>query len=64
MKSFTRDSGRIRHQNTVHNAREGLYLCPVPGCPKSHGAGYSRADKVTAHLCEKHADLGYTKRVL
>jgi hypothetical protein len=64
IKSFTRDSDRIRHQNAVHNARQGLYLCPVPGCPKSHGTGYSRADKVTAHLCEKHADLGYTKRVL
>jgi hypothetical protein len=63
-QSFQRDSDRTRHQNTVHSARQGLHLCPVPGCPKSHGAGYSRADKVTEHLWKKHADLGYTKRVL
>jgi hypothetical protein len=63
-ESFKRDSDRTRHQNTVHSARQGLHLCPVPTCPKSYGAGYSRADKVTEHLWKKHADLGYTKRVL
>ena len=63
-KSFKRDSDRIRHQNTVHRARQGLHLCPVPRCHKSYGAGFSRRDKVTEHLWKKHANLGYTKRVL
>ena len=49
-KSFKRDSDRTRHQNTVHSARRGLYLCLIPGCPKSHGRGFSRGDKVTEHL--------------
>jgi hypothetical protein len=62
-KSFKRDYERTRHQNT-HSDRQGLHLCPVPGCPKSYGGGFSRADKVTGHLWQKHADLGYTKRVL
>jgi hypothetical protein len=61
-KTFRRASDRVRHQNTVHSARQGRYLCQVPGCPMSHGAGYSRADKVTEHLWKKHADMGYTKR--
>ena len=63
-RSFQRDSDRTRHQNTVHSARQGLHLCPVPGCPKSYGTGYSRTDKVTEHLWKKHGDRGYTKRVL
>jgi hypothetical protein len=63
-KTFKRDSDRIRHENTVHRARQGLHLCPVAVCPKSHGAGFSRADKVTEHLWKKHANLGYAKRVL
>jgi hypothetical protein len=62
-KSFRRDSDRTRHQNTIHSARLGHHLCPISGCSKSHGAGYSRADKVTEHLWKKHANLGYTKRV-
>ena len=64
VKSFKRDSDRTRHQNTVHRVRQGLHLCPVPGCYKSHGAGFSRADKVAEHKWKKHANLGYTKRVL
>ncbi|KAH8749808.1 hypothetical protein BGZ57DRAFT_1010450 [Hyaloscypha finlandica] len=63
-KSFKRHSDRIRHQNTVHMARQGLHLCPVAGCPKSHGAGFKRSDKLTEHLWKKHGDRGYTKRVL
>jgi hypothetical protein len=63
-KSFKRDYERTRHQNSVHTARQGLHLCPVPGCHKSYGAGFSRADKVAEHLWKKHANLGYTKRVL
>jgi hypothetical protein len=63
-RTFTRDSDRIRHNNTVHGARQAVYLCPVAGCPKSQGMGYSRADKVTEHKWKKHADLGYTKRAL
>jgi hypothetical protein len=63
-RTFTRDSDRIRHNNAVHAATQAVYLCPVAGCPKSQGVGYSRADKVTAHKWQKHANLGYTKRVL
>ncbi|KAH8593784.1 hypothetical protein B0O99DRAFT_595896 [Bisporella sp. PMI_857] len=63
MQSFTRDADRIRHENTTHLGNLGqLYLCPVPGCVKSQGNGYSRADKVTEHLWKKHANLGYVKR--
>ena len=59
---FRRDPDRLRHVATAHNANNvGVHLCPVVGCTKSYGAGYSRADKVKEHLWKKHANLGYVK---
>ena len=60
MSSFTRDADRVRHENTTHLGQ--IHLCPIAGCVKSRGRGYSRADKVTEHLWKKHGDLGYVKR--
>ena len=60
---FTRDADRIRHERARHGANHGLHLCPIPGCPKAQGRGYSRADKVTEHLWKKHGNLGFVKRV-
>jgi len=59
-RSFKRPSDLVRHGNTVHLNMKG-HLCPIAGCSKSGGRGYSRADKVTEHLWRKHGDLGYTK---
>lgn len=61
-RAFKRDADRIRHENSVHSMRAGIYLCPIVGCAKSQGRGLSRADKVTEHLWRKHGNLGYTKR--
>jgi hypothetical protein len=58
---FKRDFERTRHEASVHGINRRLHLCPVPGCPKSHGNGFSRTDKVTEHLWRKHANLGYTR---
>ncbi|RDW89525.1 hypothetical protein BP6252_01557 [Coleophoma cylindrospora] len=58
---FTRDADRTRHEKHVHGSTYGLYLCPVQGCRKSYGPGYSRFDKVTERLRKKHGDLGYVK---
>jgi len=60
MRSFKRDSDRIRHENATHLGQ--VYLCPVAGCVKSQGQGYSRPDKVTEHLWKKHGNLGFVKR--
>ena len=60
-KCFRRNSDRVRHENSVHLNNQGAHLCPIAGCDKSQGDGYSRADKVTEHLWKKHADLGYVK---
>ncbi|KAL2075191.1 hypothetical protein VTL71DRAFT_133 [Oculimacula yallundae] len=60
-KSFKRVSCRKRHEDTVHLGIPGTNLCPIRGCIKSQGGGWKRADKVTQHLWEKHANLGYTK---
>jgi hypothetical protein len=60
-KRFTRDADRIRHENQVHRNQPGLHVCPIIGCPKSQGKGYSRADKVVEHLWKKHGDLGFVK---
>jgi hypothetical protein len=46
----------------LHGDNQGLHLCPVAGCARSQGTGYSRADKVTGHLWKKHGDLGFVKR--
>lgn len=59
--TFRRQYERARHEAAVHGINRGLHHCPIVGCTKSHGAGYSRADKVTEHLWKKHANLGYTK---
>jgi hypothetical protein len=60
--AFKRDADRIRHENSVHNNAPGAHLCPVVGCAKSHGRGFSRADKVTEHCWKQHGNLGYSKR--
>ena len=59
-KTFKRDSDRIRHENSIHFKR--AYLCPVAGCAKARGKGYSRPDKVREHLWKCHGDLGHEKR--
>ncbi|KAH6714961.1 hypothetical protein BKA61DRAFT_721523 [Leptodontidium sp. MPI-SDFR-AT-0119] len=61
VRTFKRPSDRKRHEDSVHLNVPGTYLCHVPGCPKSQGKGYKRADKVTEHLWKKHANLGYIK---
>ncbi|KAN0098768.1 hypothetical protein V8E51_014431 [Hyaloscypha variabilis] len=63
LEAFSRDADRIRHEAAIHGTNHGLHLCPIIGCVKAQGRGYSRADKVTEHLWKKHADLGYVKRV-
>jgi hypothetical protein len=60
-KTFKRDSDRTRHEQAVHLKLPGFHLCPIAGCQKSCGKGYSRPDKVTEHLWKKHANLGFTK---
>jgi hypothetical protein len=60
-QTFKRDSDRSRLEQSVHFKSPGLHLCPIAGCPKSYGKGYSRPDKVTEHLWRKHANLGFTK---
>jgi hypothetical protein len=60
-QTFKRDADRSRHEQSVHFKSPGLHLCPIAGCPKSYGKGYSRLDKVTEHLWRKHANLGFTK---
>ena len=63
LQTFKRDKDRIRHENNVHRANPNLaHYCPIQGCVKNQGQGYSRADKVTEHLWKVHANLGYTKR--
>jgi hypothetical protein len=63
--TFKRTPDRLRHEAAVHgiNLLLQLYLCPVNGCSKSQGSGYTRKDKLTEHLWKKHGNLGYTKRV-
>jgi hypothetical protein len=61
-QTFKRDADRVRHENTKHRNNHGQHLCPIVGCPKSHGRGFCRPDKVTEHLWRVHSDLGYTKK--
>jgi hypothetical protein len=63
--TFKREPDRVRHEAAVHGINQllQLYLCPVNGCPKSQGSGYTRKDKLTEHLWKKHGNLGYVKRV-
>ncbi|CAG8959360.1 hypothetical protein HYFRA_00001258 [Hymenoscyphus fraxineus] len=60
--TFSRDADRLRHEASVHGVNRRAFFCHVPGCPKSTGTSYSRADKLKEHLYKKHANLGYTKR--
>ncbi|PVH81770.1 hypothetical protein DL98DRAFT_514430 [Cadophora sp. DSE1049] len=60
--AFYRDTDRIRHESSVHGVNRPLYLCPIPGCIKGHGAGYTRRDKLTEHMWKKHAALGFVRR--
>lgn len=60
--TFKRDSDRIRHEASIHGINGLLHLCPVQGCSKSAGAGYTRKDKLTEHLWRKHGNLGFAKR--
>jgi hypothetical protein len=60
-RAFKRDFERTRHEASVHGINRRLHLCPEPGCPKSHGNGFSRPDKLTEHLWKKHANMGYSK---
>lgn len=60
-KIFKRDSDQSRHEQSLHFKHSGLHLCPIAGCRKSYGKGYSRPDKVTEHLWKKHANLAFTK---
>jgi hypothetical protein len=64
--NFNRDGDRIRHEAAVHGFNQvfQLYLCPVGGCDKSQGVGYTRKDKLTEHMWKKHGDLGFVKKVL
>lgn len=58
---FKRLGDRTRHERTIHATNHGVFLCPIIGCPRNQGRGYSRADKVTEHLWKKHGNLGYVK---
>ncbi|CAG8977383.1 hypothetical protein HYALB_00007013 [Hymenoscyphus albidus] len=62
LHTFTHDADRVRHEASVHGVNRRAFFCHVPGCPKSTGTSYSRADKLKEHLYKKHANLGYTKR--
>jgi hypothetical protein len=62
-RTFTKPSDLERHIVSVHQAVQGRFLCPIGGCIKSQGVGYTRQDKVTEHLWKKHGNLGYAKRV-
>jgi hypothetical protein len=61
--TFKRKHEQTRHEASVHSINQGVHRCPVIGC-SSYGRGYSRRDKLTEHMWKKHANLGYTKRVL
>jgi hypothetical protein len=60
--TFKRDPDRIRHEAAVHGINKATYLYHVVGCNKSQGVGYTRKDKLTEHLWQKHGNLGYVKR--
>jgi hypothetical protein len=60
-QTFKRHFERIRHEASVHRINRQRHLCPIDGCSKSHGRGYTRSDKVTEHLWKKHGNLGYMK---
>lgn len=56
-KRSTRATDLNRHPRIVHRSPlQATHLCPIAGCPKASGPGYSRKDKVTEHLRLKHKD--------
>ena len=59
-RTTKRDPDRSRHEHSVHFKTPGLHLCPIVGCPKSYGKGYSCPDKMTEHLWKNRANLGFT----
>lgn len=61
-KTFKRDADRVRHEVSIHSNHPGAHLCPIPGCAKGQGKGFSRPDKVTEHLWKFHWNLGFVKR--
>ena len=61
-KKFKRNPDRVRHENSIHSNHPGVHLCPVIGCAKAQGKGFSRPDKVTEHLWKCHGNLGFRKR--
>jgi hypothetical protein len=61
-KTFKRNSDRVRHENSIHFSYPGVHLCPIIGCAKAQGKGFSRSDKVTEHLWKCHGNLGFQKR--
>jgi hypothetical protein len=63
-KTFKREPDRVRHEESVHGINQllQLFVCPVLGCPKSVGEGYTRKDKLTEHLWKKHGNLGFVKQ--
>lgn len=60
-RTFVRSADLNRHNCTVHHINRGTHICPIANCIKSHGPGYSRADKLKEHMWKQHADLGYVK---
>lgn len=62
-QTFARDYDRIRHENSKHLRPANANMCPIAGCQKNRGQGFSRPDKLTEHMWKKHGNLGYTKRV-
>ena len=58
VETFARDADRVRHEKSTHFAQYGAHRCPIAGCRKSYGAGYSRPDKVKEHLRKTHGVQG------
>jgi hypothetical protein len=69
---FTREDNlrvHMRHHSTTNTSFQrsqrpsfGVIRCRINGCPKSlDGCGYSRRDKLTEHMWQKHAHLGYKR---
>jgi hypothetical protein len=47
---FKRASDIPRHIATAHGINQRIHFCPVLGCNKSFGRGYTRADKVKVRI--------------
>jgi hypothetical protein len=53
-QTVSRRTDLPRHLSSVHGINQRRHLCPHATCPKSHGAGYSRSDKLNEHLWKSH----------